>query len=129
MNKSDIKVLIVDDEPIVADSVECFLEDRDWNVNVVNSAEIALMEKLEDKSINICIVDIRLGGMSGEEFIRKAHAMNKDLKFLICTGSPNYLIDDSLHQIPALYGTVFKKPINDLMTLDAALMDILDNWQ
>lgn len=125
MDKNSLKVIIIDDEPLVADSVECFLEDRDWNVVVAESGEIAL-DMIKDMSIKVAIVDIRLGGMSGEQFIRKAYDVRDELKFIICTGSPNYMMDDRLHEIPTLYGEIFKKPVNDLTVLEKAILEQLE---
>lgn len=123
MDKNDIKILIIDDEPLVASSVECFLEDRDWNVVVDESGEDAL-ETIVDETIKFAIVDIRLGGMTGEEFIREAYLKRPDIIYIICTGSPNYTVDESLYQIPALYKQIFKKPVKDLSVLETTIAEL-----
>lgn len=122
MDKNDVKILIVDDEPLVASSVECFFEDRDWNVIVDESGEDAL-KTISDSSIKFAIVDIRLGGMTGEQFIREAYELRQDIVYIICTGSPNYTVDESLYKIPALHKKIFKKPVTDLSALESAIAE------
>ena len=62
INNSIIRVLIVDDEPSICESLVNFLVDYDFEVNFVNSAEEAI-DHLKNSQYNVAIIDLRLPGM------------------------------------------------------------------
>jgi FixJ family two-component response regulator len=67
-------------------------------------------------------VDIRMGGMSGDDFIREANRKKPGMAFVICTGSPEYHIPDDLVDLPCVSETVFRKPVTDFLALEEALL-------
>ena len=64
-------ILIVDDEETIRQSLIDYFEDRLWRVIEAESGEAAL-KMLDSESPPGAIVDIRLGGMFGDTFIREA---------------------------------------------------------
>jgi DNA-binding NtrC family response regulator len=77
-------LLVVDDEKNMRLSLSTVLDDEQYAVRAVESAEagLALLEKEE---FFMVITDARLGGMSGYEFLGKARARWPDLPVLMIT--------------------------------------------
>ena len=67
---STTKILIVDDELIMRESLAGWLERDGHDVDTVASGEEAL-EKIKDTKFDIMLVDIKMEGMSGLELLKK----------------------------------------------------------
>lgn len=119
------KILILDDEQNVRRSFADYFEDRGWQVSKARSAEEGL-KILTAEDMDAAIVDIRLHGMNGHEFIQKCQEMDKDLAFVICTGSPEYFIPADLLDQKTVASRVFKKPVSDLNLLEIEVLKVLD---
>ena len=85
MNDAVKKVLIVDDESVIRQSFMDYFEDRLWHPVGADSGEQAL-EVLEAEAPHGAVVDIRLRGMNGDEFIRKAYQRKPETAFVIGRG-------------------------------------------
>lgn len=114
------RILILDDEPIIRMSLAAYLEDEGYQVLEAATAEHAL-QLLDQHDIALAIVDIRLPGIDGAEFIR--YACNKDaaLKFIIHTGSMEFRLDESLRRLGLRTSDIFCKPVKDLSGLAASI--------
>ena len=77
-------VLIVDDEKNMRLSLKSVLAAERYAVRAVDSAEEAL-NLLAQEDFFMVITDARLGGMSGYEFLAKAHTQWPDLPILMIT--------------------------------------------
>lgn len=115
-NLSEIRVLIVDDEPAICSSLSAFLEDYGFRAGSANSAEEAL-DVMETEKFDVAIVDLRLPGMSGEEFIVQARAKDPAQRHIIYTGSISYHLSDTMLQLGMRPEHVFLKPIRVLALL------------
>jgi len=115
-----VRVLLVDDEAIVRDNLEAYLEDEGIEVKTAASAERGL-EMLAQETFDIAIVDMRLPGMSGDEFIRSAMAAKYDLHFLIHTGSLEYRLPSDLLCNGLNSWHVLHKPLADMKVLTQRL--------
>lgn len=111
-----IKVLVVDDELSVSESLVGFLEDSEFDVASASSGEKAL-ELATKEPFDVAIVDLRLPGMSGEALILKAHELVPELRFIIHTGSVGYRLSGELKRIGMLPDHVYLKPMDDLNEL------------
>ncbi len=118
-------ILILDDEEMVRENLQAFLEDEGFTILTAASGEEALTA-LQDNRPDACIVDMRLPGMSGNDFILKAHAVRPDLRFLIHTGSTNYKLPSGLVDIGMTRDMVFIKPLRDMYILVEAISALLD---
>ena len=115
MNSADISVLLVDDDEMIRDCVTAYLEDEGFTVHSAVSGEEALAV-ITALSPTVCMSDMRLPGMDGEDFIVKAHALCPATGYLLHTGMLYYL-SDGLSAIGMTPGDVLLKPIHDLSRL------------
>ncbi len=105
------RILILDDEVAVRESFADFFEDHLWDVVQAGSGEEAL-EILEHETVQAAIVDVRLPGMDGNEFIRTMCQRTDSIAFVICTGSPEYLVPEDLLSKRCVSDVLMKKPIS-----------------
>ena len=80
-----IKILIVDDEPRVADEIEEFLHTRDYIVSKANAPSKAF-KILKKDSVNIVILDIKLPEMDGIEVLKKIKTLYPDIEVIMISG-------------------------------------------
>ncbi|MCP4750214.1 MAG: response regulator [Proteobacteria bacterium] len=113
MDHSEIRVLVIDDEPFIRESLAGFLEDCDFEVTSAESGEEAL-ELLKTSPVEIAIVDLRLPGMNGDALIQQVNKVSRNIRFLIHTGSVDYRISKELDKIGVRPEHVFYKPQPDL---------------
>lgn len=118
------RVLIIDDEPSIRDSLTEFLEDFDFQVTSAASAEEAL-KVLNLHPQDIVVADLRLPGMSGDAMIPLAHKIQPHLRFLIHTGSVGYHLSEELTRIGMSTDHVMFKPLSDMMILINTLEGLL----
>ena len=123
MDSKRKKILIVDDERHIRQSFSDYFQDRGWQVFTAESGEAAL-ELLKTRTCAVALVDIRMCGMDGEAFIRKA-SENLAMFFVVCTGSPEYEISEDLIRLPCVADKVFGKPVIDLNELEDTINKLL----
>ena len=121
----NLRVLIVDDEPLIAEHLTAFLEDEGIEVRTARSAEDALRLIAADPDFDACVMDVRLPGMSGDAAIRAMHRLRPGLRFIIQTGSADYSIPDDLRVMGVLHAQLFKKPLSDMGLLSSALREVV----
>ena len=115
MTNFSITVLLVDDNDMIRECVTAYLEDEGFTVHCYASAEEAL-ELIAAINPSVCISDMRLPGMNGEDFILKAHTLCPAAGYLLHTGIL-YSLSDELRAIGMTDGDVLSKPIHDLSKL------------
>jgi hypothetical protein len=99
-------VLILDDDDAVRESFMDYFEDRGWLVVPAATAEEAL-NVLARELLDGALVDIRLPGMNGNEFIREVCRRNIGLVCILCTGSPEYRPPADITTLPQVSDHVF----------------------
>jgi DNA-binding NtrC family response regulator len=82
--KEEIRILIVDDELIVRESLGSWFREEGFTVDIAQSAKEAL-EKLTKGEWDIYLVDIKMPGMDGLELQRKIKDINRDATIIIMT--------------------------------------------
>ncbi len=120
-----LSVLIIDDDESVRLSLKFHFDDFGFRTYSVQTAEEAL-DLMEIKRMDSVIVDLRLPGMDGEEFIRQASKRWSDVKYIIYTGSPASSIPDEIMSISTVSPKLFHKPISDLSELTDEVIRITD---
>jgi DNA-binding NtrC family response regulator len=106
-------ILIIEDEEFLRSSLADYLEDHGYDVLSSPTAEDGL-NQLENNDVELCIVDMRLPDMNGNEFILQAHSRKNFLKFIIFTGSVEYSLPESLQEIGLHSTDVLFKPLTDM---------------
>lgn len=114
------KILVLDDEPDIRDSLAAYLEDCGFSVLPVGSGEEALAALSE---VCVAIVDIRLRGMDGLTFIKKAHTLHPDILYIIHTGSTEFQLDDELRALGMTDAQVLFKPVLDISVFDRIIRE------
>jgi len=110
MKETKHDILILDDYDGVRVSMVDYFEDRGWSPLAASNAEEAL-ELMKTHQPAAALVDIRLGTMTGDVFIRKAHGQSPYTVFVICTGSPDFELPPDLIALPQVFNNIFVKPI------------------
>lgn len=77
-------VLVVDDEQNMQAVIRMILEDTGHAVVSAESGEAALLE-LDRQSIDVVISDLKMPGMGGEEFVRRARDGHPDVPIIVIT--------------------------------------------
>jgi response regulator RpfG family c-di-GMP phosphodiesterase len=115
MNAGDITVLLVDDEEMIRECMTAYLEDEGFRVLGAQSGEEAL-KLIAVLTPAVCISDMRLPGMNGDEFITKAFGLCPDTIYMLHTGM-FYTLSDGLRAIGMTDEDVLLKPIHDISKL------------
>lgn len=83
--KTERKVLVVDDDPVIARSFDRVLSGKGYAVITARDGEEAL-RKLKDEKYDVVFTDIKMPGMSGIEVAEKVKASQPWLPVVIVTG-------------------------------------------
>lgn len=121
---SQTRVLIVDDEPAIRNSLVEFLEDCQFDLYAADSAEHAL-DLIARIPIDVAVVDIRLPKLDGDSLIMQAHLLRPNLRFLIHTGSVEYKLPEELRRLGVTPKHVFHKPQMDLSVFETAINQLM----
>ena len=108
--------MILDDEETIRHSIAAFMEDEGYEVFQAESSEQAL-KILKTHEIGKAVVDIRLPGEDGNTFMIEARKINPDIRFVIHTGSADYVLPESIRRLGVTDEMVLIKPATDLSVL------------
>ena len=79
-----MKILVVDDEPIVRESLRDWLSDSGHNVLIADNGRRAL-ELIEKERPGIALVDLVMPGMNGIDLLKKAKELSPEIEVIIIT--------------------------------------------
>ncbi len=97
MKPSDIRILVVDDEPLILESVSYLFKSFQFNVDTAPSGNIA-WTFLERNSYDLILSDIRMADGDGLELVKKVKARNVIKPgFLFMTGFSDVLNEQIYH--------------------------------
>jgi len=82
----DPKILIVDDEPQICDSLKILLSRQGYEITTANSGKKAL-EILESSSFDILLLDMVIPDLSGFEIMDHINSSGYDLLIIVITGN------------------------------------------
>jgi len=94
--KNNSKILIVDDEKDILKSFRLWTENEGFTVLTANSGKAAL-NILKKHTIEVCLLDLRLGDENGIELAKEFSEKDEFMKIIIITGYPSY--DTALNSI------------------------------
>lgn len=79
-----IKILVVDDDEQICELTKSFLSRKEYSILTALTPEKAI-ELIKAELPQIILLDIRLGGISGLEVLRKIRAIDKNIKVIMVT--------------------------------------------
>jgi two-component system OmpR family response regulator len=120
MSPRQVRVLVVDDDDVVRRNLVAFLEDEGFEVVAAGSGEDA-SALMAGRQIDVAVVDIRLPGMNGNEFILQAHRAHPKTGFLIYTGSPDYDLPSAVTCSGVPSNGLLRKPLRDMRVLSTII--------
>lgn len=120
------KLLILDDDDTLRFNLQLYFEDEGFECVTFSYGEEAL-EYLKKNCCDAAIVDLRLPGINGEEFIISAKKLCPNLKCIIYTGSSNYNLSDNIKNDIFDELDVVYKPIEDMQILKNIILSKFDN--
>lgn len=80
-----IKILLLDDEPIVTERLKPSLEMSNYHVDAFISGKDAI-DQLKKEKYDILITDLKMSSPDGMEVLRMARQIQPDLKAVVVTG-------------------------------------------
>lgn len=120
------KILILDDEDYIRESLACYFEDDGYEVLTAESTEQAI-EIIKNTKIDVVLVDLRLPGKSGEEFIVDAYPETDNTSFIIYSGSTDFILSPKLKTLSRVSKKIFRKPLDDMEFLNKEIEFMINN--
>jgi CheY-like chemotaxis protein len=104
-----MKVLVIEDEPVVREMLNDMLSDEGYEVTTAQSGEDAL-NVLEEKKVDYIVSDLMMPGISGVELLYKLRAFK--VPIIITSGlSRDVIIEELLAELGI--SAVLQKPIEE----------------
>ncbi|HJT48230.1 MAG TPA: response regulator [Nitrososphaeraceae archaeon] len=83
-NSNNKSVLVVDDEPDIVDLINESLQKSGQKVSVFTDPTMALEDfKVNCKTCSLILSDIRMPGINGYEFVKKAKEIDRQVKVIL----------------------------------------------
>ncbi len=86
--ESSLKILLVDDEEIVHQTIAGYLRDLGHQVDDAYDG-LAALEFIKAEDYDIAFVDIRMPGMDGLSLLARIREVSPDISVVIVTGNAN----------------------------------------
>ncbi|HDI46038.1 MAG TPA: sigma-54-dependent Fis family transcriptional regulator [Candidatus Omnitrophica bacterium] len=85
MNPQELKILVVDDDPGLLETLTDALELEGYGVTTARAGEEAL-QILDEEEVDLVITDIKMPGLSGMELLKVIKEKNQSLPVIVMTG-------------------------------------------
>ncbi len=121
---SVVRVLVLDDDEPIRTSLASYLEDEGFEPVPAENGEQAL-EIIKNQDLEVAIVDMRLPGIDGDAVIFQAHEIQPEMKFIIYTGSDDYVPQNTLTDVGMRPEHVFFKPLRRMEVLIETINDLI----
>ncbi len=93
--KEKVNILVAEDEADLRDILKVTLEQEGYRAILASDGDEAI-KKIEKKSFQIALIDIKMPGVSGKELFSRIKQINPRLPIVIITGSPDFKEEMSL---------------------------------
>ena len=106
-------ILVIDDEYLTRISLADFLEEAGHNTTAVGDGKTAVQYQ-QEHPFDVCIVDIRIPGMDGIDTIAALHQISPHSRYIVYTGSPQFILTPTLEKAGLTDDYVVRKPVPDM---------------
>ncbi len=110
------KILLVDDDRNICDTLSLILESRGYDVDVANTGKAAL-EKSKTKAYDLAVLDVRLPDIEGTKLLRTMHETCPKMVKIMLTGYPE--LQNAIDAIKSGAEAYFTKPVNPVRLIKA----------
>ena len=117
---------MVDDEPAIRDLIEFHLARDGYEIHQSGNGQEGL-RLLRSQAVDLILLDLKMPGMNGSDFLRQMQERGLGLPVIIITGYP----DSDLVMEAMRYGpiTLLAKPLSKNMLLKAVRTELRDFFQ
>jgi DNA-binding NtrC family response regulator len=119
------RILLLDDDPQVRFNLKLYFEDEGFECDAFENSESAL-NALKENSFDVAIVDIRLPGIDGEDFISASFLLAPEMKYIIHTGSTQYKLPEKLIAPGIPIEGIFNKPVSNMNLITEKINKLLE---
>jgi serine phosphatase RsbU (regulator of sigma subunit) len=109
------RLLIIDDEAMVRDSMEAYLEDSGYSVVAVDSG-LAGLEVLETQAIDLVLCDLRMPNVDGLQVLQQVKQRPDNIPVIVVSGAG--VMDDVVQALRLGASDYLVKPIIDMVMLE-----------
>jgi len=102
------KILIVDDNMGICESMSDILEDQGYEVSTSNNGSEAI-DKIKQTLFNVAMIDIKLPDMSGTQILKECKKSYPDMVCIIMTGHAS--VDNAINVLKEGADEFFTKPL------------------
>jgi sigma-B regulation protein RsbU (phosphoserine phosphatase) len=117
------RLLIIDDEAMVRESMEAYLEDSGYSVVAVDSGRAGL-EILESQSIDLILCDLRMPNIDGLQVLQSVKQRSNTIPVIVVSGAG--VMDDVVQALRLGASDYLVKPIIDMAVLEHSVKRNLD---
>ncbi|MDC7235970.1 MAG: response regulator [Spirochaetales bacterium] len=117
------KILIIDDEPVLRQVLQYFLEDLDFEV-VVAEDGLGGIEIAKTAKPDVVLTDLRMPGADGLEVLAAVKKMNEEIPVIVVSGANR--LDDAVQALRLGAWDYLIKPIQDLGLLEYSINRVLE---
>lgn len=128
MNKSDIKILIVDDEKDILEALRTHLELLGYRIDIATESQQAL-EMIKNNPHHIVILDINMPQMDGITLLEKIKTDRPNTIVIMITGYSS--VTKVLNSWYSGASDYILKPIKDLSEISATVeraFEVINRW-
>ena len=117
------RLLIIDDEAMVRDSMEAYLEDSGYSVVAVDSGQAGL-DILETNDIDLVLCDLRMPVLDGLQVLQKVKQRSVNIPVIVVSGAG--VMDDVVQALRLGASDYLVKPILDMVMLEHSVQRNLE---
>ncbi|MBI2095589.1 MAG: response regulator [Candidatus Omnitrophica bacterium] len=113
------KLLTIDDEPEFTELIEGYFGQRGYKVFKAGSGEVGLEIAKQEKP-DICLIDIKMPGMHGDEALKEILLLRPDAKCIVVAASEGQG-KTKAHMLALGALAYFEKPLHSLRDLEKTI--------
>lgn len=126
LNELRTRILVIDDDPSIRLSLDCFLQDEGFEVTLSESGNAGI-ENFIKSPPDMALVDLRLPDMHGLQVIRRLSAAAPHVPLVVVSGTG--LLEDAVASLREGAWDYVTKPIMDMMMFRRLLDRMLERAQ